>query len=235
MQILIGLRAYFERQGSTYNRTVKKVATPEEQLSFDEFREDGSRVPDWKRIRDEVLPAFHAGVEKQLDEIVGCDRSGVREPVLAAIDITTFNFWPSPVKSEEDIEPDEIPLDRGKGEFYPKEGSPDMVSGFKKRKKKEKKTERGYKFATLTTVATDTPIVLAIEPVRDYSWWERADRKDVDTTARADVVKRLIEQATQHVNIHKVFCDREFDAHAAEIFLICRISSTSSASKNGRV
>ncbi len=46
-------------------------------------------VPDWKRIRDTVLPAFHAGVDNMLDEIAGSDRSGVREPVIAAIDITT--------------------------------------------------------------------------------------------------------------------------------------------------
>ena len=81
-----------------------------------------------------------------------------------------------------------------------------MVSGFKER------YERGYKFATLTIVAEDTPIVLAIEPVRDYRWWERRDREDVETTSRADIVDRLLEQAEQHVDIHKVFCDREFDS-----------------------
>lgn len=52
-----------------------------------------------------------------------------------------------------------------------------------------------------------------IEPVRDYRWWERPDREDVETTSRADIVERLLEQAEQHVDIHKVFCDREFDVH----------------------
>lgn len=73
---------------------------------------------------------------------------------------------------------------------------------------------REYKFATLTIVAEDTPIVLAIEPVRDKRWWET---DDVTTTSRGEIVDRLLKQAQQHVDIHKVFADREFDGHAVRV------------------
>lgn len=192
--------------GSTHNRTMKKVANPDSQFTLEEFAND-RRVPDWKRIRDTVLPAFHAGVERQLDEIADRDRQGIRQPVVAAIDITTFNFWPSPFKSSKRVSEGEEPVVVNGEEIYPKEDYPEMVSGFKER------NERGYKFATLTIVAKDTPIVLAIEPVRDYRWWDQQDREEVETTSRADIVEGLLEQAEQHVDIHKVFCDREFDSH----------------------
>ncbi|MFC6723088.1 transposase [Halobium palmae] len=195
--------------GSSHNRTMKKVADPETQTELGDFQ--GGKTPEWRRIRDTVLPAFHQGVEQQLDEIAGRDRQGIRQPVKAAIDITTFNFWPSPTKDEEDVGEGELPVNNGKGPFYPKEDFPETVSGFKDQKKKE--TERGYKFATITIVAEDTPIILGIEPVRDYSWWERKKKEDVVTTSRAGIVKRLLEQAEQHVEIHKLFCDREFDIH----------------------
>jgi len=142
-----------------------------------------------------------------LDAIAGRNRTGLREPVIVALDITTINFWPSPLKDEEDVEPDEEPLETDKGDVYPRDDYPEMASGFKEN------SERGYKFATITVVAEDTPIVVGIEPVRDYSWWEREDREDVATASRADIVRRLLEQAEQHVDIHKAFADREFSSH----------------------
>jgi hypothetical protein len=198
--------------GSSHNRTMKLVGTPDPQTTLSDY-ESGRRPMDWQRIRDEILPAFHAGVEKQLDEIAGRDRQGIREPVIAAIDITTFNFWSSPFRDEKDVSWDEEPVVSKSGrEVYPKEDFPEMVSGFKKSNKN--KSERGYKFATLTVVAEDTPIILGIEPVRDSRWWEKADESvDVVRTSRAEVVERLVEQATQHVDIHKLFMDREFDIH----------------------
>lgn len=199
--------------GSTHNRTMKKVATPDPTTTLSDY-EDGRRPPAWKQIRDCILPAFHAGVEKQLDEIAGRDRQGIRQPVHAAIDITTFPFWVSPFRSEDDVDWDEEPVVGKNGrEVYPKEDYPEMVSGFKK--SNSEKTERGYKFATLTIVGRDTLIILAIEPVRDERWWEKADDDvDVERTPRVEVVKRLLDQAEQHVEINKVFCDREFDIHA---------------------
>lgn len=195
--------------GSSHNRTLKKIADPDRQVDLWDFV-DGRGPADWKRIRDAVLPAFHAGVEKQLDEIAGRDRQGIRQPVHAAIDIVTFNHWPSPLKDDEDIDPGEEPVQTKHGEVYPREDFPEMVSGFKKNNKNQ--TDRGYKFATITIVAEDTPIILGIEPVRDYRWWERPDREDVETTSRGGIVDRLLEQAEQHVDINKVFCDREFDS-----------------------
>jgi hypothetical protein len=197
--------------GSTHNRTMKLVATPTAQTTLSDY-EDGRQPPDWRRIRDTVLPQFHAGVEKQLDEIAGRDRQGTREPVMAAIDITTFNFWPSPFDDDPKAGWGEGPIIRKSGQTaYPKAEYPDMVSGFKDPKKTD--TERGYKFATITIVAEDTPIVLGIEPVRDKRWWERAAGVEIESTSRTEVVERLLEQAGQHVDVHKVFCDREFDVH----------------------
>ena len=89
-------------------------------------------------------------------------------------------------------------------EVYPKEDYPEMVSGLKE------SHARGYKFATVTVIAEDTPIVVGIEPVRDKRRWEP---DGIETRTRAELVDRLLEQAEQHVDIHKVFADREFDVH----------------------
>lgn len=197
--------------GSSHNRTMKKIADPDSQLTFEEFV-DGGRIPDWQRIRDETLQAFHTGVERILEEITDDSRGqvGIREPVNAAIDIVTWNFWPSPFQKQEEVDPGEQPVtfktSSGKTRTeYLKEDYPVMTSGFKE------SHERGYKFATLTIVAENTPIVLAIEPVRDARAWE--DGNEVHRTSRAEVVDRLLEQAQRHVDINKVFADREFDAH----------------------
>lgn len=230
-----GLRAYFERQGylnlakagtttkrrrfarlsdrtevphgSSHNRTMKKVADPAPQTNLWDFK--GGRTPDWKRIRDKVLPAFHTGVENILDEIAGRDRTGIREPVNAAFDITPWPYWASPFRDEEDVEPWEEPVeityqDGSTREVYPREDYPEMVSGIKESHR------RAYKFATLTIVAEDTPIVIAIEPVRDRRGWEP---EDLDTRTRGELVDRLVEQAERHVDINKVFADREFDSY----------------------
>lgn len=190
---------------------MKLVATPTDQTTLSDY-DDGQQPVDWRRIRGTVLPQFHAGVEKQLDEIVGRDKQGIREPVKAAIDITTFNFWPSPFSDDPDMGWEEGPIRRKSGQtVYPKAEYPEMVSGFKDPNKTD--IERGYKFATITIVAEGTPIVLGIEPIRDKRWWEREAGLEVETTSRTDVVERLLRQAEQHVDIHKVFCDREFDVH----------------------
>jgi hypothetical protein len=201
--------------GSTHMRTMKKVTTPAPQTTLSEF--ETGKTPHWKRIRDEVLGPFHTGVEKQLDEIAGRARTGIRNPVEAAADITTINYWPSPFRREEDVDWDEEPvvLPRKNGpdrEVYPKPEFPEMVSGFKDPKKK--RHERGYKFATLTIIVDKLPIIVAIEPVRDERRWEKHDPSvDVERTSRADIIRRLLTQAEQHVEIHKLFCDKEFDAH----------------------
>lgn len=192
--------------GSSHYRTLRKIATPEAQYTFDEFA-SGERIPQWKRIRNELLPKFHSGVERILNEVR--ERDGeFQEPLHGAIDITAWEFWMSPFKSKKDITPDEEPtvIERNNelDEVYLKDEYPEMVSGLKESHR------RGYKFATLTIVAQDTPIVLAIEPVRDNRWWETGE---VETTSRGEIVDRLLEQASQHVDIQKVFADREFSTH----------------------
>lgn len=135
---VIALEAYFERQGylnmaragaipkkrrferlsdrdevptgSAHNRTMKKVGTPDEQTGLGDFSTEECK-PWWKRIRDELLPPFHTGVEQILDEIAGSDRDGIREPVHAAIDITPWEIWVSPFKSEDDADPGEEPVE----------------------------------------------------------------------------------------------------------------------------
>jgi len=194
--------------GSSHNRTMKKVADPDPQTDLWDFA-DGTRRDEWRMIHDAVLPAFHAGVENILDEIAGRDRSGIREPVNAAFDITTWPYWASPFRDAEEVEwweePAELTYSDGSSrEVYPREDYPEMVSGVKGSHR------RAYKFATLTIVPEDTPIVLAIEPVRDRRAWES---DALDTRTRGELVDRLLEQAERHVDINKVFADREFDSY----------------------
>lgn len=187
--------------GSSHNRTMKKIAAPDPQTNLSDFA-DGRRPPDWERIRKEVLPTFHAGVDQLLNEIAERDQGGLREPVKAAIDITSWEFEPSPFCNEENTEECEEPITVDGEKRYLRNDYPEMVSGLKG------DGERGYQFATLTIVAEDTPLVLAIEPVRDGRRWED---DEVRTTSRGEIVDRLLEQASQHIDIHKVFADREFD------------------------
>ena len=67
-----------------------------------------------------------------------------------------------------------------------------------------------YQYATLTVVGRNVPLVLAVEPVRHNSNWEGDDG---DTSSWAEVVDRLLEQASELVDIHLVMADRTFDGH----------------------
>nr|WP_239640524.1 transposase [Halococcus morrhuae] len=186
--------------GDTHLRTMKKVGAADEQTTLDDFA-DGDQPPDWDRLREAILEPFHEGIGCLLDDVT--ERGGVRQPVIAAIDVTHWEFYPSPYKDDEDIEWDDEPIIVNGDEKVPKDDFPEMVSG-------DPDHRRSYKFATLTIVGEDTPIVLAIEPVRETSAWEA----DVgESTPKTAFVNRLMEQAEQHVDIHKVFADREFDAH----------------------
>lgn len=193
--------------GSSHNRTMKKIAAPDPQLALDQFG-SGEGEPMWKRVRDELLTPFHAGIDAILDEIDGIDGDGFREPVHAAIDITPVEVFVSPFKSEDDVAPGEEPVtytsNGTEKEKYLKDQYPETISGLKR------SNERGFQFATISIIAEDTPIVLGVEPVRDKRRWEDPD--DVETTSRGDIVERLLEQAAQHVDIHKAFLDRGFDS-----------------------
>lgn len=228
------LEAYFERQGflnmreagtttksrrfarmssrnsvpgrSAHNRTMKKVADPDDQLTLEEFS-GGERKPEWKRVREAVLPAFHAGVENMIKELQAEDRTEIREPVNVAIDIVKWPFWASPFVDPDEADEDDTPVTieytNSRKEKILDSEFPEEVSGVKESHR------RAYKFATLTIVADDTPIVLAIEPVRDRRRWES---EDVETRSRGELVGALLDQASQHVDINKVYADREFDS-----------------------
>jgi hypothetical protein len=79
------------------------------------------------------------------------------------------------------------------------EGMP-MVSGLTPE-------DRAYKFATLSIVGYNVPLVLVVEPVRESSAWDDNASNQVHR-----VVRRLVRRAKDHVPIETVLCDREFDA-----------------------
>jgi len=66
---------------------------------------------------------------------------------------------------------------------------------------------RAFKFATLSIVGQNIPLVLAVEPVRESSSWDENPSNQIHR-----VVRRLVTQAKGHVPIETVLCDREFDA-----------------------
>ena len=75
-----------------------------------------------------------------------------------------------------------------------------MVSGLSQE-------ERAFKFATLSIVGLNIPLVLAVEPVRESSAWDDNPSNQVHR-----VVRRLVTRAKEHVPIETVLCDREFDS-----------------------
>ena len=67
--------------------------------------------------------------------------------------------------------------------------------------------ERAFKFATLSVVGYNVPLILAVEPVRESSPWDENPSNEIHR-----VVRRLVRRASQHVPIETVLCDREFDS-----------------------
>nr|WP_240729962.1 transposase [Halalkalirubrum salinum] len=66
---------------------------------------------------------------------------------------------------------------------------------------------RAFKFATLSIVGLNIPLILAVEPVRESSAWDENPPNQIHR-----VVRRLVTRAKEHVPIETVLCDREFDA-----------------------
>jgi hypothetical protein len=66
---------------------------------------------------------------------------------------------------------------------------------------------RAYKFATLSIVGHNVPLVLGVEPVRESSEWDDNPSNQVHR-----VVRSLVKQAKKHVPVETVLCDREFDS-----------------------
>jgi hypothetical protein len=76
-----------------------------------------------------------------------------------------------------------------------------MVSGMQGEEK------RAFKFATLSIVGENIPLVLAVEPIQESSAWDRNPPNQVHR-----VVRRLVRRAKEHVPVETVLCDREFDS-----------------------
>lgn len=191
----------------THVRAVKKLGKPGDyQFTFADFAAKdwgGEPVPGWRRIADTIQPQFSDAVGRMLDAI---RPSGMfTEPVVAAIDTTGIPFHKTPWKGEADIEPDDerIVVDEKTGETkVPKDDYPEMVNGA------EEDGVYEYQYATLTIVARNVPLVLAVEPIRHHSTWEGDDGESVSW---AEVVDRLMKQAAELVDIHLVMADKAFD------------------------
>lgn len=76
-----------------------------------------------------------------------------------------------------------------------------MVSGTKDQER------RAFKFATLSIIGQNIPLVLGVEPVRESSEWDQNPPNKIHR-----VVRRLVKRAQDHVPIETVLCDREFDS-----------------------
>jgi hypothetical protein len=70
--------------------------------------------------------------------------------------------------------------------------------------------ERAFKFATLSVVGRNIPLVLAVEPVRESSPWGENLPNQIHR-----IVRRLVQRAKDLVPIETVLCDSEFDSKAA--------------------
>jgi hypothetical protein len=183
---------------------VKKLGTPDGcELSLDGLT--NSEIPNWRAISNTIQNPFNQAVDTVLDHIR--DHELFTEPAVVAIDTTHDPFHVSPWKSEDEIEPDDEPVvvdDSGRTKM-PKEDYPVMVEGGKE------SGEYHYTYVTLTVVGTNAPIVIAVEPVRHHSTWERGEGMSVSW---GEVVDNLMQQARQHLDIHLVMADRAFDNDA---------------------
>ncbi|QZP36585.1 transposase [Halobaculum magnesiiphilum] len=178
---------------STFLRAIKKVGTTKSgsrQSTLSDFH-GSDTMPGIELIRDQVMGCFDAATENVINSIRGEDPFNSRETV-AAIDIThvPFHVWPWEDREADIAKPD----------------YPPMVSGYKK----DEEYKRGYKFATITLVGDQAPIVLGIEPVKENSSWESGD---APSTSKAELVSRLLDSAEQFVDLDTVLFDRGFYVH----------------------
>lgn len=190
----------------THTRAIKKLGKPDDyQYTLDEYLGDGRPTPHWRQVANTIQDQYSNAIGRIVDLISTSET--FTQPVTAAIDITPVPFHSSPWKSEDDIEPEDerIVVDEETGTTnVPKEDYPTLVQGGKESNTYE------YQYATLSVIAYNVPIVIAVEPVRHDSTWEGDDGW---TESYAEIVDRLMDQATQHLDIHTVMADREFDSH----------------------
>jgi len=193
----------------THCHGVKKLGKPSNyQYKFDDYNTaDWSQrpIPEWRRVADTIQSQFSEAIDRMLNSVRMSDM--FTEPVVAAIDTTGVPFHTTPWKGEDDIEPDDerIVVNQKTGETkVPKDDYPEMVNGA------EENGVWEYQYATLTIVGRNVPLVIAVEPIRHNSQWEGGDG---ETVSWAEIVDRLMEQATELVDIHLVMADKAFDQH----------------------
>ncbi|GAA0538968.1 hypothetical protein ABNG02_14520 [Halorubrum ejinorense] len=185
----------------THVRAVKKLGTPASyQYTFDDFNGRRRPTPEWRKVADTIQPQFSDAVENMLGRIREADEFS--EPVVAAIDTVRVPVSVSPYKGEADVEPGDTRVRTKNGNLrVPKDDYPEMIKGGNDK-------PVGYEYATLTIVGHNDPIVLAVEPVRHNSKWELDNGMSVSW---AETVDRLMQQATELVDIHLVMADRAFE------------------------
>lgn len=102
---------------STMLRILNQMGMPDQQRTPSDFSEGRDML--WERIREAVLDPFDTAIGRIIDRVDGY--GAFTQPVVAAIDNTTWRFWPYPYTDEKDENGDRIP----------KEDYPDMVNGTK--------------------------------------------------------------------------------------------------------
>lgn len=193
----------------THTRAIKRLATPDDlQLTLEDYSDGDGSPPIWRLITDEVNKQFNQAASNVMEII---EPTGLFSgEIVAAIDTTDvevkFDIW----KDEDDIEPGDrrVVVNKETGETkVPKDDISELLRG------RREKSGPSFKFeyATLTIVAENSPIVLAVEPVRHNSFWEGDDG---DSVSWAEIVDRLMTQAAKLVDIDLVMADRAFDSHA---------------------
>jgi transcriptional regulator with XRE-family HTH domain len=183
--------------GSTLLRALKLIATPDDndsmQLTLDSVFEE-NRMPKIDVIRDEVMKAFDGATDNVINSIRGDDPFDDRK-TIAAIDITDDPFTVSPWEDRE--------------KKIPKPNYPRMVNGYVDGDPKK----QGYKYATITLVGDNVPIILGVEPYKQNSKWEE---EDAPSYPKADLVERLLDRAQEFVDLDEVLLDRGF--YADEVY-----------------
>jgi len=186
----------YTADGSTILRAMKKIGSNNDdtQLTIQDFQ-DVDVMDEIHDIRDAVSEPFNKATDNIISSINGDTPFDDRKNV-AAIDITYEQIYISPWEDKEaDILNESFPL---------------MASGYKNN---DDKIVRGYKYATITLVGDNVPIILGVEPVKSNSKWEP---EDAPSTSKADIVARLLDRAEQFVDLDIVLFDRAFYAH--EVF-----------------
>ena len=195
--------------GTTILRTIKKFGTPEaeeaQQTGLDDYLTNAEELPDIAAIRDAAVTAFDLSARNMISAING-DTPFTDRETMAAIDMTYERIYVPPWKDRE--------------EEIPNESFPEMASGYVKGDDNQaneddgsgpKEARYGFKYATITLVGDNVPIILGVEPVKERSTWESEDAVSYDL---AHLVDRLLTKAQKFVDIDTVLFDREFYGHA---------------------